>query len=112
MQDSLSPNSTECNLFPKPTDGHFGCLTITQSEALEELKSEIKSLAIEVWKYDISIFDDYEYLRFLRARKFDVKKTLEMFIKYATWRMEEEVDNILVNLLIICSLLNTRKLMM
>lgn len=42
-------------------------------------------------------FDDAYLLRFLRARKFDLKKTEKMFVDYIQWRKQENVDNIDVN---------------
>lgn len=45
-------------------------------------------------------FDDPYLLRFLRARKFDLKKTEKMFVDYINWRKEKDVDNIDVVFLI------------
>lgn len=38
-------------------------------------------------------YDDYYLLRFLRAREFDIKKTIEMFDEFYKWRQENDVDN-------------------
>ena len=40
-------------------------------------------------------FDDPYLLRFLRARNFDIGKTLEMWKNYIQWRKEHNVDNIM-----------------
>jgi hypothetical protein len=39
-----------------------------------------------------SLFDDVFLLRFLKARKFDFKKTCEMWNNYLNWRKEERLD--------------------
>ena len=39
-------------------------------------------------------FDDYYLLKFLRARKFDLEKTIKMFRNFLEWRKKEDVDNI------------------
>ena len=39
-------------------------------------------------------YDDAYLLRFLRARKFDISKTVEMWNKFINWRKENDVDNI------------------
>ena len=41
------------------------------------------------------MYDDYYLLRFLRARKFDMEKTLLMFNTFVEWRKENGVDTIL-----------------
>jgi hypothetical protein len=40
-------------------------------------------------------YDDYDYLRFCRARKFELPAIMVMFQNYATWRKEQGVDHIL-----------------
>jgi hypothetical protein len=42
---------------------------------------------------DFSEFDDPVLLRFLRARKFVIQKSYEMFENYLNWRRENDVDN-------------------
>ena len=41
-------------------------------------------------------YDNPYLLRFLRARKFDLKKTEKMFVDFIAWRKEKDVDNIQV----------------
>ena len=43
---------------------------------------------------DFSIYDDLYLLRFLRARKFDLEKTMLMFKKFLNWRIEFGTDEI------------------
>ena len=62
-----------------------------QERALEVFKKYIKDHNIT----DHPQFDDYYLLRFLRARKFDMEKTLLMFNNFIEWRKENEVDQIL-----------------
>lgn len=44
---------------------------------------------------DFSEIDDPVLLRFLRARKFVVPKSLEMIENYLTWRREHNVDELI-----------------
>ena len=44
--------------------------------------------------HDFDRYDDYYLLKFLRARKFDLKKTMIMFKNFLEWRTKENVDNI------------------
>ena len=75
-------------------DGHLGYLTEEQEAKLCLFKIEIVTHNIKDWRYDISKFDNYELLRFLQARKFNVDKAFEMFDKYVKWRITEEIDKI------------------
>jgi hypothetical protein len=43
---------------------------------------------------NFNYYDDYYLLKFLRARKFDLKKTMIMFKNFLEWRQKENVDNI------------------
>ena len=83
-------------MVTKPGDGYLGNLLPIQEKTLVEFKANVMRINAEAWKYDLGQFDDYDFLRFLRARKFDLKKTLEMFDKYIKWRIEYEVDKIFV----------------
>lgn len=44
---------------------------------------------------DFSEFDDPVLLRFLRARKFTLEKSLIMFENYLNWRRENNVDELI-----------------
>lgn len=76
--------------------GHVGSLSKEQSEALARFKEDVKAENEARWHYDLSAFDDYDCLRFLRARKFDRVKTFKMFEAYIKWRIEAKVDSLLV----------------
>ena len=43
----------------------------------------------------MTLYDDYDYLRFCRARKFDLPAIQLMFTNYINWRKEQDVDEIL-----------------
>jgi len=40
-------------------------------------------------------FDDHDLLRFARARKFELQKMQEMFVKFMEWRKAENIDTII-----------------
>ena len=85
----LKPNSTD----PKAS-GFYDQLNQQQFDALQEWKKQLKDgNVIE----NFEIYDDLYLLRFLRARKFDLVKTMEMFKKFLNWRLEKQVDNIREN---------------
>ncbi len=46
--------------------------------------------------HSLELYDDVYLLRFLRARKFDMKDTTEMWNKYVAWRKDQDVDNVMV----------------
>lgn len=81
----------------KVQTGYWGNLTPEQANLLEKFKAIAAEKNEAEWKYNLAQFDDYDYLRFLRARKFDLKKTLEMFTNYIKWRISFDVDHILVS---------------
>lgn len=58
------------------------------------LKEKIK---VENVLENFDKFDDLYLLRFLRARKFDLKLSFEMFKKFIEWRQSNEVDKIRTN---------------
>lgn len=62
-----------------------------QQQALDKFRQELKD---EGW-FDPERHDDPTLLRFLRARKFDVAKAKEMFVKQEEWRRKEQVNDIL-----------------
>ncbi len=49
--------------------------------------------AEELASLDDPRYDDCEFLRFLRARKFKVPDTMKMFRNYIEWRKAKDVDN-------------------
>lgn len=42
------------------------------------------------------VFDDAYLLRFLRARKFSLEKTIKMWTDFIDWRVKNNVDNVWV----------------
>jgi CRAL/TRIO, N-terminal domain len=69
----------------------MGDMSEDQERALEQFKKYIKDNSIT----DHPQYDDYYLLRFLRARKFEMEKTLLMFNNFMEWRKENDVDHIL-----------------
>ncbi len=56
-----------------------------------------KKLTDEKIIEDFNVYDDLYLLRFLRARKFDLEKTILMFKKFLNWKNTEKVDDIKEN---------------
>jgi hypothetical protein len=69
----------------------MGDMSEEQEKQLEVFRKYIKDNNVT----DHPQYDDYYLLRFLRARKFDMEKTLLMFNNFMNWRKENDVDNIL-----------------
>jgi len=69
----------------KQETGHLGNLTPQQEHTLQEFKKNIPSLPPR--------YDDYYFLRFLRARQFKLQEALEMFHNYLQWRQEVDADS-------------------
>ena len=82
----IKVNSTD----PKAS-GFYDQLNQTQFDALQKWKSTLLS---ENVLPNFDNYDDLFLLRFLRARKFDLEKTMEMFKKYLKWRIDMKVDEI------------------
>lgn len=70
--------------------GFPGDCSPEQLETLARFRVEVQNMGINDPTYD-----DAYLLRFLRARKFDLPKTLEMWRNFIKWRHENNVDNIL-----------------
>jgi hypothetical protein len=66
-------------------------LNQSQYDVLEKFRDKILSEGILP---NLDNYDDLYLLRFLRARKFDVDKTYNMFSNFIKWRKENDVDNI------------------
>ena len=79
-------NSTD----PKAS-GFYDQLNQTQFDALQKWKSTLLS---ENVLPNFDNYDDLFLLRFLRARKFDLEKTMEMFKKFLKWRIDMKVEEI------------------
>ncbi len=87
--EEIKVNSTN----PKAS-GFYNELNQEQYNALQKWKGQLQSENVIT---DFSIYDDLYLLRFLRARKFDLVKTMEMFKKFLQWRVEKQVDNLREN---------------
>ena len=71
--------------------GFYNELNQEQFNGLQKWKEQLKS---ENVIDNFEVYDDLFLLRFLRARKFDLVKTMEMFKKYLQWRIDMKVDEI------------------
>lgn len=70
---------------------YLGNLTNEQTSIFSKFKDRLHE---NDSSFDFNIYDDSYLLRFLRARKFDIEKTLEMFSKFLKWRIEFGTDEI------------------
>lgn len=82
--------------FPQvnaPTDqtGYTSNLTEAQKQTLKQFHDQLAELGYT------ERLDDASLLRFLRARKFDLEKTKQMFIECEKWRKEFGTNNILTD---------------
>ena len=82
----IKPNSDN----PKAS-GFYNELNQTQFDALQQWKTQLKDQNVID---NFEIYDDLFLLRFLRARKFDLVKTMEMFKKFLQWRIDMKVDEL------------------
>ena len=85
----IKVNSTDAK-----ASGFYDQLNQSQFDALQQWK---KQLSDEKVIDNFEIYDDLYLLRFLRARKFDLEKTMLMFKKFLQWRVEKKVDDIREN---------------
>ncbi|MCQ2818929.1 MAG: SEC14 family lipid-binding protein [archaeon] len=85
----IKPTSTDKN-----ASGFYDQLNQTQFEALQQFKKDIEKENLGI---SFDFYDDLYLLRFLRARKFDLNKTMIMFKKFLDWRAKEQVDDIREN---------------
>ena len=72
--------------------GEYGDLSETQQQVFEQFKDTIKQEKLT----DSPRYDDFYLLKFCRARKFDLDKTVEMFKNFLNWREENKVDQAMV----------------
>lgn len=75
---------------PEEPEGYLGELSERQQNAFTEFKKWINdnSITDNVW------FTDTFFLKFMRARKFDVPKVIEMFTNYMKYRESNGIDTI------------------
>ncbi|CAD8202218.1 unnamed protein product [Paramecium pentaurelia] len=74
----------------KDYTGFPGDCNQTQLKALSDFRNIVNQMGLSE-----KIYDDPYLLRFLRARKFDLGKTQQMFNDFIKWRKENDVDNIM-----------------
>ncbi|PGH04924.1 hypothetical protein GX51_03220 [Blastomyces parvus] len=84
---------------PDPLLGFLNHLSPQQAEALESFKSIIKEeqLYTEAHGETPASHDDSTLLRFLRARRFDVKGALDQFKSTEEWRKTNQIDALYEN---------------
>jgi len=85
----IKVNSTNPN-----ASGFYTELNQAQYDALQQWKQNLTSQNVLP---NFDNYDDLFLLRFLRARKFDLEKTMEMFKKFLNWRIEMKVDELLLS---------------
>ncbi|GAA6025525.1 hypothetical protein JCM8202_001222, partial [Rhodotorula sphaerocarpa] len=73
-----------------PPSGHPGNLTQEQKAALQQFKEELRAAGY----YDPEKHDDAMLLRFLRARKFNLAASKEMWINTQKWKQSFKVDEL------------------
>jgi hypothetical protein len=71
--------------------GFYDQLNQSQYDALQKWKIELKEQKVID---NFEVYDDLFLLRFLRARKFDLEKTMLMFKKFLQWRIDMKVEEI------------------
>ena len=71
--------------------GFYDQLNQSQYDALQKWKTELKDQKVID---NFEVYDDLFLLRFLRARKFDLEKTMLMFKKFLQWRIDMKVEEI------------------
>ncbi|KAL3901071.1 MAG: hypothetical protein SGCHY_000890 [Lobulomycetales sp.] len=71
-----------------PTAGRSGSLTSEQENTLAEFKRVLDAANIT------GPYDDNIFLRFLRARKFDLDASVKMFTDYHNWRADYNVESL------------------
>ncbi|AFZ79858.1 hypothetical protein BEWA_027070 [Theileria equi strain WA] len=79
------------DLTPEELEGLVQALSEEQKALLHEIK---QTFMANVYGNEL-LFDDLFFVRFLRARSFDLKKTTVMLNKYFAWRTETDVPRII-----------------
>ena len=81
----------EVNSTDKNASGFYDQLNQEQYDVLIQFKESLKKDNII---QNFITYDDLYLLRFLRARKFNLDKTMLMFKNFLEWREKEHVDDI------------------
>jgi hypothetical protein len=72
-------------------ENYIAPFTSEENASLAKFKELLKTKKVE---YNNVRFDDFYLMRFLRARKMDQVKTMEMFVGFLKWRKDNNVDEI------------------
>ena len=75
----------------KEPEGYLGELSEKQTQCFDSFKAWVQSKGYDSNPW----FTDTVYLKFCRARKFEVEKVIEMFSKYMDYRKENGINTIL-----------------
>ena len=78
-----------------PKSGYVGDLSNAQQACLDQVKEWI--ITEEIEDPETLNFEDHDYLRFCRARNFDLAKVKIMLTNYIQWRRDNNVDDIIEN---------------
>ena len=70
---------------------YIGDMSETQQKCLDDFKAWIETNKVTENPWH----KDYFYLKFCRARKFDLPKVIEMFTNYMKYRTDNDLDNII-----------------
>ena len=73
--------------------GFMGDTSPEQDKVLEQFKEWVT--VTEIGDMNAMHFDDYDLLRFCRARKFDLPAMQIMWQNFINWRKQEEVEDII-----------------
>jgi hypothetical protein len=65
------------------------------SEAQQKCLDDFKAWIVANKVTENPWHKDYFFLKFCRARKFDLKKVIEMFTNYMKYRTDNDLDNII-----------------
>ena len=76
---------------PEEPEGYLGELSQNQIQCFAEFRNFCHDQGYDQNPW----FTDTFFLRFCRARKFDIKKVVEMFQNYMNYRKENGIDTIL-----------------
>ena len=66
-------------------------LSFDEEKALDLLTQTLKLKKVQ---YDENKYSNNHLIRFLRARKYNIEKTIQMFIKFLKWNQEIQVEEI------------------
>ena len=70
--------------------GFFGDTSPEQEQCLAQLKEFVQAANLN----PEGRWDDYDFLRFCRARKFQIAEVQKMFMNHLEWRKNEQIDGL------------------